>query len=115
MLVAESNSMGSTNIEALEGELRKAGCRTRLMAFETTHISKTSAMSELRLALEEGGLRLQPYPAQRHELGAFRSKQTLTGLWQLSAPGDEHDDTVIALALAWHGVVNQGARVLFSL
>lgn len=101
-LLAESNSMGSTNIEALESELSEAGCRTRLVSFETTHSSKTSAMSELRIALEEGGLRLQPHPAQRHELAAFTSRQTMTGLWQLSASNGGHDDTVIALALAWN-------------
>lgn len=102
-LYAESNSMGSTNIEALRDELKDAGQSTGLHEFNTTHTSKTSAMAELRLALEEGGLRLQPHPVQRHELAAFTSRQTATGLWQLSAPNDEHDDTVIALALAWHG------------
>lgn len=102
-LVAERNSMGDTNIEALYGELRDAGIETAIYGFMTTHASKTGAMAELRLALEEGGLRLLDDPVQRHEMTVFTSEQTPTGTWQLGAPRGEHDDCVIALALAWHG------------
>lgn len=101
-LVAESNSMGDTNIEALYGELRNGSVETAIYRFTTTHSTKTSAMAELRLALEEGGLRLLDDPAQRHEMTVFTSEQMPTGTWQLGAPRGEHDDCVIALALAWH-------------
>jgi hypothetical protein len=101
-LVAERNSMGEANIEALYGELSDAGCETALQGFTTTHGSKTSLMAELHLALEEGGLRLLDDAAQCHELTVFTSEQMPTGAWQLGAPRGEHDDCVIALALAWH-------------
>jgi hypothetical protein len=101
-LVAESNSMGQTNIEALWGELNAAGCATQLRSFGTTHTTKTSAMAELRLALEEGGLRLLDHATQRHELTVFTSEQSAMGAWILGAPSGEHDDCVMALALAWH-------------
>ena len=111
-LVAEANSMGGTNIEALWGELSDAGCQTELRAFQTQHANKAAVMAELRLALEEGGLRLLNDPAQRHELTVFTSEQMPTGAWQLGAPDGEHDDCVIALALAWHAV--SGGMVIFG-
>ncbi|MCC6615923.1 MAG: hypothetical protein IT320_20805 [Anaerolineae bacterium] len=127
VLVAEANSMGSTNIEELVHEMDAAKCETRILAFDTTHASKTTAAAEYRLALEEGGLTLlQPASGmgdgelrdaaavQRHELGAFTSKQTPTGVWQLSAPDGEHDDTVIAGILAWHGA-GAGPLILFEI
>jgi hypothetical protein len=112
-LVAESNSMGGANIEALNGELGVAGCPTAIVPFQTTHSSKSSIIAELRLALEEGGLKLLLDPAQRHELEVFTSRQTATGAWQLTAPDGDHDDCVMALALAWHAA-GSGSLVIFS-
>lgn len=103
-LTAETNSMGSTNIEELRRELAQAQCKTQIIPFTTTNISKAQVMGGLHSALHEGGLKLLDHADQRRELLAFQSKQTLTGLWQFSAPEGEHDDTVIALALAWDGV-----------
>jgi len=103
-LVAEENSMGSTNIEALRDEFNAAGIDTFIQAFQTNHASKAAIMAGLRLALEEGGLKLLPHSAQQSELAAFSSRQSATGAWILSAPDGLHDDTVMALALAWYGV-----------
>ncbi len=102
-LVAESNSMGQPIIEALWGELSAASCRTQIHPFTMTHTDKTSLMAGLHMALVESGLQLLDDPVQKHELRVFTSKQTPTGTWQLGAPRGEHDDCVIALALAWHG------------
>ena len=101
-LVAEANSMGSTNIEALIKEFDAAECDTAILPFTTSYASKTTLIEALRLALEERGLKLLPDPAQRHELEIFTRRRSSTGAWQLSAPSGEHDDCVIALALAWH-------------
>lgn len=98
-LVAEKNSIGSTNIEALRGEINP---RIGLSAFNTDMQSKPRIITGLRAAIAEGGLKLLPDDAQRRELNAFQAKQTPGGHWQYSAPDGEHDDTVIALALAVH-------------
>lgn len=103
LLVPEANSMGTTNIEALTTEMYAAGCATNILAFHTTLTSKTTLLATLRQALEERDLTLTPDPVQRREMSAFTSRQTATGVWQLSAPEGEHDDTVIATGLAWHG------------
>ncbi len=102
-LVAERNSMGSTNIEALQSEMRAAECKTSVKAFTTSASSKAQIMGALHEALHMGDLKLLNIPDQRREMQAFTAKQTITGVWQYSAPDGEHDDFVIANALAWHG------------
>lgn len=92
---AESNSIGSVNIEALQA----AGLN--VLPFKTTNTSKAEAMADLYEALHTDGLLLQDRSVQRHELNTFVSTQTASGIWRLAAEGDGHDDTVIGLALAW--------------
>lgn len=113
VLMAERNSMGGTNIEALNSELRAVGCKTYIRPFDTSNASKQRIMADLNTALHEGGLKLLKHDAQQHEFAAFIAKQTSSGAWQLAAKSDEHDDTVIAAALAWHGYV-YGAIPIFS-
>ena len=107
-IVAEANAAGSTNIELLRtGEIMPDGTRTRpvqLRSFDTTPKSKPPLIQGLYYALHEGGLTLQDRGVTRHELRAFISKQLPSGAWQYAAGGGAHDDTVIALALAWHGI-----------
>jgi hypothetical protein len=107
VIQAEANSMGSTNIEAMYGEMAAAGCDASLIEFITSNETKASIMSALHEGLHAGdGLRLQDDPVQRHELIAFIAKQLPSGAWRLAAPDGEHDDTVIGLALAWDQVAN---------
>lgn len=107
VLVAERNSMGSTNIEALVSELKAAKVETRVLAFDTSNTTKARIIGALHTALHERELKLLPHPAQRRELQAFTSKQTLTGLWQFAAPDGEHDDTVMALALGLDAILGR--------
>lgn len=94
-MAAESNSIGSVNIE----ELARTGLN--ISAFQTTNMSKADIMSKLYEALHSGGLLLLDNPVLRHELATFVSSQTNTGVWRLAAEGGGHDDTVMALALTW--------------
>jgi hypothetical protein len=100
-LAPETNSMGSTNIEALRDEMAAAGCRTYILPFTTNNQTKAQAMGNLHEGIHSGALAVLDDPVRLKELRVFKSSQTATGLWQLSAPDGEHDDTVIALALAW--------------
>jgi hypothetical protein len=95
-VVAESNSIGGVNIEEL------MRLNLVIVRFETTNMSKSEIMSELYEGLHSDGLQLQDIHPLRHELRNFVSSQTITGIWRLAADGDGHDDTVMALALAWH-------------
>jgi hypothetical protein len=112
-LVAEANSIGSANIEALRQDMETLRCQTAIIPFQTTHTGKHGIIAALRLALEERHLKLLPDTAQQHELQAFTSRQSTSGIWQLTAPAGTHDDCVIALALANHAI-GTGSLILFS-
>jgi len=93
-ILAEANSIGSVNIEAM----RRDGMN--ITPFNTTNQSKADIMSDLYEALHTGGMRLQDDPVLRHEMNTFISSQTSSGVWRLAAEGEGHDDCVMALALA---------------
>jgi hypothetical protein len=95
---AEANSIGSPNIEALQAE----GLPVR--AFQTTISSKPPLIEGLALAIERGELQLMPDAVLFNELAAYTVERLPGGGHRYTAPRGGHDDTVIALALAWHGV-----------
>jgi hypothetical protein len=92
--------MGSTNIEAMRDEMEAANCKTVLMPFTTSNQTKSDIMVNLHEDMHAGALAVLDEPVRLQELRVFKSSQTKTGLWQLSAPDGEHDDTVIALGIA---------------
>ena len=100
-LYAEKNSMGSTNIEALQSEINP---RTSVMSFTTDHKTKPKAISGLRIALAEERLKLLPDEHQKREFQAFQATQLPSGHWQYGAPESEHDDIVIADMLGVHAM-----------
>ncbi len=104
---AEANSMGGPNIEALQAE------GLPVQPFVTTAVSKGPLIDALALALERGELSLLRDPTLLAELSAFSLERLPGGRYRYSAPPGLHDDTVIALALAWHGVLYSGAGISF--
>lgn len=96
---AEANSIGSVNIEALEQE----GLPIR--SFQTTAQSKPPLIDALALAMERGEIGLLNDPVQKGELQAYTLTRMPSGSYRYEASAGGHDDTVIALALAWHGCV----------
>lgn len=105
---AEANSIGSPNIEALQAE----GLPVR--PFQTTAASKGPLIETLALALERGALALLPDDTLLAELAAYRAERLPGGGYRYGAPPGQHDDCVIALALAWHGARFSGAQVDFA-
>lgn len=107
-IIAESNSIGSPNIEALQNE----GLPVR--GFETTAVSKPPLIESLVLAFERGEIKVLNDPVLKGELMAYERKVSpTTGRSQYSAPEGLHDDCVMALALAWYGVVRGQFRAYF--
>lgn len=94
MILAEENSVGSVNIEALQGE----GLPVR--GFMTTGKSKTPLIESLTLAMEREDVTLLDDPILRHELMAYEMHRNSHG-WSYAAPSGGHDDTVMATALSW--------------
>jgi len=93
VIVAEENSIGSVNIEALRQE------NLPVRGFTTTFKSKGPLIEELALAMERNEVTLLNHPTLKHELMTYEMKATTYG-WQYSAPPGGHDDTVVATALS---------------
>jgi hypothetical protein len=104
-ILAESNAMGEPNVEAL----RREGLPVR--GFMMTATSKPPLIDSLTLAIESGELALLPDPVLIGELEAY-TYEMRSGKPRYSAPAGLHDDTVIALALAWQAA--QSRRVLIG-
>ena len=100
---AEENSIGSVNIEALQAD----GLPVR--PFRMTAASKAPLIEALALAIERRDLALLPDDVLLGELAAYTMERLPGGGFRYSAPPGLHDDTVIALALAWHGARHGGA------
>lgn len=106
-IIAESNSIGSPNIEALQRE------GLPVVSFETTASSKPPLIESLVLAFERDEIKVLNNPVLKGELMAYeRTVSHVTGRSQYSAPDGMHDDTVMGLALAWWGVLGNGRGTL---
>lgn len=112
-LLPERNSIGSPNIEELQrdglpivrGDDDKAG-------FYTSPASKPTLIQSLRLAFEQSALKIINDAVTIGELEAYsENRSVITGNPQYGAPAGMHDDTVIALALAWRLAVSGNAAV----
>ena len=105
---AEANSMGEPNIEALQRE----GLPVR--AFVTTSASKSPLIEALALAIERGYLGLLDDPVLLGELASFSLERLPSGGYRYGARAGHHDDTVMALALAWYAAEHSGALIEFA-
>lgn len=94
-IIAESNAMGEAIIE----NVRRAGLR--VTAWPSTQSTKQRMIEELSLAFERGSIKVLKDATQLAELQAFEATRTPTGMMKYGAPPGQHDDTVIALGLAW--------------
>lgn len=97
-ILAESNSMGGPLVE----QLRKRQLPVR--SFQTTQASKAAAIEALALAFEQGALRIPPVQWLIDELLAYDQERLPSGALRYGAPKGGHDDGVMSLAIAWHGL-----------
>lgn len=97
-IIAEQNSIGGPVIE----QLARDGLKVK--PFVTTNASKAEAIEALALAFERSEIRILNDPALIGELQAFEAKPLPSGLMRYEACAGGHDDTVMALAIAWQGV-----------
>lgn len=102
-IVAETNSIGVPVIE----QLRRQGLP--VVGFTTTSASKQIAIDALALAFERRQISLLPDETMIAELEAYSAERLAGGSIRYSAPSGLHDDTVMALAMAWHGASTNGS------
>lgn len=104
-IIAESNSMGEPIIEQL--------CREDLPVepFLTSNATKGAAVEAVCLAFERGDLKIINDPVMVGELQAYESERLPSGLTRYSAPEGMHDDTVMAVCMAWTQAGDGGPRM----
>jgi hypothetical protein len=96
---AETNSMGEAVIEQVE----RRGIT--VIPFTTTTTSKPPLIEDVALAIERHEIALQHIPVMVGELQAYTmTLSKYTGRPQYAAPDGMNDDTVMSLALCWHGM-----------
>jgi hypothetical protein len=107
-IIAELNSIGQPVIE----QLTRDGLR--IQPFTTTNSSKAQAIEALVLAFERGDITIPNDPVLVGELVSYQAEKLPSGLTRYTAPSGQHDDTVMALAMAWSAVSGQH-RLIFPL
>ena len=108
IIYAEANSIGEPNIDALIRE------GIPVKPFITSAKSKPPLIEALALAIERGEIRLPNDPVLRNELEAYSLERLPGGSYRYSAPPGEHDDAVIATALAWRATQYAGSPIAFA-
>lgn len=98
----DATGVGDPLAEMLQQRLsdNRTGVRVEPVVF--TASTKRTMIESLALAMEQGRLAIPPHPKLLRELHAFTASRTTSGQIRLQAQGSEHDDLVIALALAVH-------------
>lgn len=94
-ILAEENSIGQPNIEALQAE------GLPVQPFVTTSASKGQLIDDLALAFEQQTIGIPNDPVLINELQAYEMERLPSGVFRYSAPSGGHDDMVMSLALAY--------------
>ena len=97
-MTVEDNSIGQGVID----HLRQRGMN--IIGFHTSNSTKQTIIQQLAAAFEHGDIRILPDPIQVGELQAYEGKRLPGGSFGYSAPDGLHDDTVMAMAIAWNGL-----------
>lgn len=113
VIVAESNAMGGPVVERLQRGYRLIDGSTRpglpVLAWTATNATKAMVIQDLAVAIEDGALTLLDDAVQNAELLAYETERLPSGLMRYGAPQGQHDDTVIALALAYSAAKSEPA------
>lgn len=78
--------------------------------YQLTNKSKEQLINNLAMRIEQGHARLMDIPEQTNELLAYEYELTPSRNVRMNAPAGMHDDTVIALALAFWGQSSTNRR-----
>lgn len=95
LVLAERNSIGEPLLEQLQRDGLPA------VGFVTSQRSKQRIIEQLAAAFDHQALGILDEPALLAELEAYGLERLPSGGLRYTAPPGAHDDTVMALALAW--------------
>jgi len=97
-IINDSTGMG----DVVSAILRREQGRT-VHDFVFSNQTKDALVSRLVVGIEREDVKFPDIPQLKRELMFFESRRTPSGRMTYSAPGNQHDDCVISLALAYWG------------
>ena len=97
-IVAEANSIGDVNIEALQRD------GLPVVPFTTTSKTKAPLIDAFSVAVERQEIALVDYPSAKAEMQSYQLERLPSGMFRYTAPSGGHDDSVIARALGYYGI-----------
>jgi len=86
---------------ATDDELKQSIANSLAVLEIDPNATKAALIQSLSLAIENGDVALLDEPVQTSELLAYEVQRLPSGLLRYGAPAGQHDDTVMALAIAW--------------
>jgi hypothetical protein len=96
----ESNGVGDPVVEGIQRRAREERGEENFLPWITSSTNKQQLMEGLAVAIQQRQTKFPPESVLRFELDEFEYQITRTGM-KYSAPEGLHDDTVMALAMAW--------------
>ena len=100
--VIETNGPGDAFIDQLKVQIGETGVRLDIVEFATTASTKSGMINDLALAFERpGAVMLLDDSVQTAEFEAYEATKRPSGNETYGAPEGQHDDMVMAVALAW--------------
>lgn len=100
LVIAETNGLGDPLVE------QTAAAGVRVMPFNTSNLSKATAVDALALSIERKNIGLQNNEAALLQMEAYTSARTPSGLIKYGAPDGFNDDVVSARFIAHQGLVD---------
>jgi len=95
MILIEVNGIGKPVMDHLTEQ------GLNVMPFVTSQGAKANIILGLKAALEHRQLKLLADEVQKRELLNYEERVSANGAFSYSAPAGQHDDCVMALAMAW--------------
>lgn len=100
----ETNGVGQGVID----HLRREG--VMVIPFITNNSTKQAIIQNLQVAFELGTIRVLNDRQLKNELLNYEEKRTPSGAYVYNAPRGQHDDCVMALAIAWDNLQGEERR-----
>ncbi|MGQ9880460.1 MAG: terminase large subunit domain-containing protein [Armatimonadota bacterium] len=107
----DATGIGDPLTESLQACLSERKMNVHLEPVVFTPSAKRMLVESLALAMERRRIAIPPHPDLLRELHAFSASRSASGHIRLQAQGGEHDDLVIALALAYHAAERFSAGI----
>jgi len=109
-VAVESNGPGEAFMDILKSDLYDTGIQCQVEGVATTAQSKEQMIQRLAMGIQKAQVTVLNEPVLLEELEAYEITKTPAGNERYGAPEGEHDDTVMACALAFSQLKRTGAR-----